>query len=206
MVSGGAIKPGDVIRAIDGTTIEVTNTDAEGRLLLADALGFAKRLQPATVIDMATLTGAISLALGRMAAGLFTRDDQLAGELLAAGQASGERLWRMPLWDDYLVEMKGGETADLVNSSERREGAACTAAAFLEHFARGLRWVHLDIASTAWTYEARPDSVRGANAFGIRLLLRWLDSGGGAGTRAAVSAAAASAGGAKRKGRRAARA
>ena len=180
MVSSRAVKPGDVLRAIDGTTVEVTNTDAEGRLLLADALGYARRFQPETVLDLATLTGAISIALGRAAAGLFTRDDVLAAELLGAGSAVGERLWRMPLWDDYLVEMKGGETADLVNSSERKEGAACTAAAFLEHFARGMRWAHLDIASTAWTYEARPESARGANAFGVRLLLEWLETRAGA--------------------------
>jgi leucyl aminopeptidase len=176
MVSDRALKPGDVVRAIDGTTIEVTNTDAEGRLLLADALGYAKRFQPETVLDLATLTGAISIALGRAAAGLFTRDDGLAAELQSAGAGVGERLWRMPLWDDYLVEMKGGETADLVNSSERREGAACTAAAFLEQFAKGLRWAHLDIASTAWTYDSRPESGRGANAFGVRLLPEWLES------------------------------
>ena len=128
------------------------------------------------MIDLATLTGAISVALGRAAAGLFTRDDALAAELDAAGGAVGERLWRMPLWDDYLVEMKAGETADLVNSSEKREGGACAAAAFLEHFAKGMRWAHLDIASTAWTHEARADSARGANAFGVRLLVRWLES------------------------------
>ncbi len=176
MVSSRALKPGDVVRALDGSTIEVTNTDAEGRLLLADALGYAKRFQPDVVLDLATLTGAISIALGRAAAGLFTRDDALARELVAAGEATGERLWRMPLWDDYLVEMKGGETADLVNSSMRSEGASCTAAAFLEHFARGLKWAHLDIASTAWTYETQPESAKGANAFGARLLLRWLES------------------------------
>ncbi|HTR97700.1 MAG TPA: leucyl aminopeptidase [Candidatus Acidoferrales bacterium] len=174
MVSDRAVKPGDVLHALDGTTVEVTNTDAEGRLLLADALGYAKRLEPDLVVDLATLTGAISLALGRFAAGIFTRDDALAAGLIAAGEAVGERLWRMPLWDDYRVEMRGGDTADLVNSSERREGAACTAAAFLEHFARGLRWAHLDIASTAWTYEARPESARGPNAFGVRLLVEWL--------------------------------
>ncbi len=178
MVSSRALKPGDVVRSLDGTTIEVTNTDAEGRLLLADALGYARRFQPETVLDLATLTGAISIALGRAAAGLFTRDDALAAELLAAGAGVGERLWRMPLWDDYLAEMKAGETADLVNSSERREGGACSAAAFLEHFAKGMRWAHLDIASTAWTYEARPESAKGANAFGVRLLVRWLESRG----------------------------
>jgi leucyl aminopeptidase len=175
MVSDKALKPGDVVRALDGTTIEVTNTDAEGRLLLADALGYAKRLAPETVVDLATLTGAISVALGRAAAGLFTRDDALAAELSAAGEATGERLWRMPLWDDYLIEMKG-ETADLVNSSEKREGAACTAAAFLEHFAGDLRWAHLDIASTAWSYGERPDSPKGANAFGVRLLTSWIEA------------------------------
>lgn len=175
MVSERALKPGDVIRAFDGTTIEVTNTDAEGRLLLADALGYAKRFEPGVVVDLATLTGAISVALGRMAAGLFTRDDALAAELAAAGEETGERLWRMPLWDEYLAEMKG-DTADLVNSSEKREGGACTAAAFLEHFAKGLRWAHLDIASTAWTYADRADSPRGANAFGTRLLVRWLEA------------------------------
>jgi leucyl aminopeptidase len=174
MVGDAALKPGDVVRALDGTTIEVTNTDAEGRLLLADALGYAKRFEPEVVVDLATLTGAISIALGRAAAGLFTRDDALAAELGAAGEETGERLWRMPLWDDYLVEMKG-ETADLVNSSEKREGASCTAAAFLEHFARGLRWAHLDIASTAWTFSDRPESSRGANAFGVRLLTRWVE-------------------------------
>ena len=175
MVNSRAMKPGDVVRALDGTTIEVKNTDAEGRLLLADALGYAKRFAPDVVVDLATLTGAITVALGRSAAGLFTRDDQLAAELVAAGEGVSERLWRMPLWDDYLVEMKG-DTADLVNSSERSEGASCTAAAFLEHFAKGLKWAHLDIASTAWTFAERADSPKGANAFGTRLLVRWLEA------------------------------
>lgn len=174
MVNSRALKPGDVIRALDGTTIEVTNTDAEGRLLLADALGYAKRYKPDAVVNLATLTGAISVALGRACAGLFTRDDAFAAELTQAGESVGERLWRMPLWDDYLVEMKG-DTADLLNSSERREGAACTAAAFLEQFAKGMRWAHLDIASTAWTYADRGEYTRGANAFGARLLVKWLE-------------------------------
>lgn len=175
MVGSRAFKPGDVIRALDGTSIEVTNTDAEGRLLLADALGFAKRYEPAAIVDLATLTGAMAVALGRHAAGLFSRDDALARELHAAGEATGERLWRMPLWDEFLAEMKS-ETADLVNSDERSEGGSNKAAAFLEHFARGMTWAHLDIASTAWTYAERPDSPRGANAFGVRLLTRWLET------------------------------
>src|SRR5262245_10862713 len=172
-IGGRAMKPGDVVRALDGTTIEITNTDAEGRLLLADALGYARRFQPRAVVDLATLTGAISIALGRHAAGLFTEDEMLARELLAASEATGERLWRMPVGPDYLAEMRG-ETADLVNFNEKREGAASTAAAFLSHFAKGLPWAHLDIASTAWAYQERPDCSKGPNAFGLRLLTRGL--------------------------------
>ena len=183
-IGSRAMKPGDVVRAMDGTTIEVTNTDAEGRLLLADALVYARRFAPTAVVDLATLTGAMSIALGRHSAGLFSADDALAAELHAAGEASGERLWRMPLWPEFLGEMRG-DTADLVNSNERREGGSCTAAAFLSHFAKGMPWAHLDIASTAWTYNERPDSMRGPNAFGVRLLVEWLErrAGGRAGER-----------------------
>ena len=173
-IGGRAMKPGDVLRAMDGTTIEVTNTDAEGRLLLADALVYARRFKPDAVVDLATLTGAMSIALGRHAAGLFTADDTLAAELHRAGEATGERLWRMPLWPEFLSEMRG-DTADLVNSNERREGGSCTAAAFLSHFAKGMPWAHLDIASTAWSYNERPDAMRGPNAFGVRLLVEWLE-------------------------------
>ena len=174
-IGGRAFKPGDVIRAMDGTTIEVTNTDAEGRLLLADALVYARRFSPVAVVDLATLTGAMSIALGRHAAGLFTADDTLAAELHTAGERTGERLWRMPLWSEFLSEMKS-DTADLVNSNERKEGGSCTAAGFLSHFATGLPWAHLDIASTAWTYSERPESSRGPNAFGVRLLTNWLEA------------------------------
>jgi leucyl aminopeptidase len=177
-IGGRSFKPGDVLRAVDGTTIEITNTDAEGRLLLADALGYAKRFSPEAVVDLATLTGAMSIALGRHAAGLFTTDERLAAELHRAGEATGERLWRMPLWPEFLAEMRG-DTADLVNSNERREGASCTAAAFLSHFAKGMPWAHLDIASTAWTYNDRPDAARGPNAFGVRLLVDWLETRAG---------------------------
>ena len=179
-LGGRSFKPGDVLRALDGTTIEVTNTDAEGRLLLADALGYARRFAPEAVVDFATLTGAMSIALGRHAAGLFTADETLAKDLHRAGEVTGERLWRMPLWPEFLAEMRG-DTADLVNSNERREGASCTAAAFLSHFAKGMPWAHLDIASTAWTYNDRPDAARGPNAFGVRLLVEWLESRAGAG-------------------------
>ena len=127
------------------------------------------------VVDLATLTGAISIALGRHAAGLFATDAALAAQLRAAGEETSERLWPMPVGPEYLAEMRG-ETADLVNSNERREGGSCTAAAFLMHFAQGLPWAHLDIASTAWTYGDRPDSQKGPNAFGVRLLVRWLET------------------------------
>jgi leucyl aminopeptidase len=173
MVSGRALKPGDVLRALDGTTVEVTNTDAEGRLLLADALGYARRYSPEAVVDLATLTGAISVALGSLAAGLFTDDDRLAAELTAAGERHGERLWRMPLWDEYAPEMKG-ETADLWNSNLQPAGGAVLAAVFLKHFAKGMPWAHLDIASTAWSPAERAHEPKGPTGFGVRLLLEWL--------------------------------
>ena len=172
MPGSRALKPGDVLRSLDGTTIEVTNTDAEGRLLLADALGYARRFVPAAVVDLATLTGAITLALGHLAAGLFTASDALARELTTAGAASGERLWRMPLWNEYAAEMRS-DTADLVNSGGR-EGGACLAAIFLAHFARDLPWAHLDIANMAWANAERPHETRGATGYGVRLLLEWL--------------------------------
>ncbi|TMQ68390.1 MAG: leucyl aminopeptidase, partial [Candidatus Eisenbacteria bacterium] len=173
MPGGGALKPGDIVRAMDGTTIEVTNTDAEGRLVLADALAYSRRYEPEAVVDLATLTGAISIALGNLSAGLFTDDDALASELLEASSRSGERLWRMPVWDEYAHEMRG-EVADLVNSSGAREGGAILGAVFLKQFARGLRWAHLDIASTAWSPVDRPHEPRGPTGFGVRLLLEWL--------------------------------
>jgi leucyl aminopeptidase len=179
MPGGRAFKPGDVVRAMDGTTIEVTNTDAEGRLLLADALVYARRYAPRAVVDVATLTGAISMALGNLAAGLFTADEALATELMNAADASGERLWRMPLWDDYAPEMKS-DTADLVNSAAR-EGGACLAAIFLKQFARDLPWAHLDIAGTAWATTERPHEPKGATGYGVRLLLEWLSARAAAG-------------------------
>jgi len=172
MPGGRALKPGDVVRSMNGTTIEVTNTDAEGRLLLADALGYARRFAPAAVVDLATLTGAITLALGSLAAGLFTGDDALAAELSAAAEASGERVWRMPLWDDYAPEMRS-DIADILNSSVR-EGGACLAAIFLKRFAEGLPWAHLDIAGMAWASVERPHEPKGGTGYGVRLLLEWL--------------------------------
>lgn len=173
MPGGRAFKPGDVVRAMNGTTIEITNTDAEGRLVLADALCYARRYDPVAIVDLATLTGAISIALGHLAAGLYSDDDALAAELSAAGDRAGERLWRMPVWDEYGSDLRS-DTADLVNSSGAREGGANVAAAFLKRFARGMRWAHLDIASTAWSPSDRPHEGRGPTGFGTRLLLEWL--------------------------------
>ncbi|NOT33264.1 MAG: leucyl aminopeptidase, partial [Candidatus Eisenbacteria bacterium] len=174
MPGGRAFKPGDVLRALDGTTVEVTNTDAEGRLVLADALVYARRFKPDAVIDLATLTGAVSIALGNLAAGLFTDDDAIAGELTLAGEVTGERLWRLPLWDEYASELRS-DTADLVNSSVP-QGGAILGAMFLKRFARGLPWAHLDIASTGWTSAERAHEPRGATGFGVRLLAEWLST------------------------------
>ncbi len=176
MPGGRALKPGDVLRILGGTTVEVTNTDAEGRLLLADALSYARRYEGATVVDVATLTGTIGIALGHVVAGLFTADDGLAAELQAAGEAAGERLWRMPLWPEYERELES-DTADVVNAGTR-EGGACIAARFLERFTGGMRWAHLDIASTAWAPTERPHERRGPTGFGVRLLLEWVARGG----------------------------
>jgi leucyl aminopeptidase len=172
MPGGRALKPGDIVRALDGTSIEVTNTDAEGRLLLADALSFAKRYQAEAVVDLATLTGSIGIALGSLAAGMFCDDASLAGELQAASATTGERLWRMPMWDEYAPEMRS-DSADILNSAAR-EGGACLAAVFLKRFAAGQRWAHLDIASTAWSPVDRPHERRGPTGFGVRLLLEWI--------------------------------
>jgi leucyl aminopeptidase len=173
MPGGRAFKPGDVVRAMDGTSIEITNTDAEGRLVLADALCYAHRYRPDAVVDLATLTGAVSIALGNRAAGLFANDEDLAAELSAAAALSGERLWPLPTWDEYATEMRS-DVADLVNSSGTREGGAILGAVFLKHFAHGLKWAHLDIASTAWTDTDRPHEPKGPTGFGVRLLLEWL--------------------------------
>lgn len=163
-----AYKPGDVVTTASGTTIEVINTDAEGRIVLADALHHARRFQPDAVIDLATLTGAIVVALGGEAAGLFCKDDALAQRLLEASSRTGERLWRMPTYGEYGEAVKG-RWGDVKNSAGR-EGGACTAAAFLFRFTEGLAHAHVDIAGTAWSTRSRPGAPDGASGFGVRLL------------------------------------
>ncbi|MBK1642456.1 leucyl aminopeptidase [Chromatium okenii] len=145
---GDANKPGDVVTSMSGQTIEVLNTDAEGRLILCDALTYCQRFDPEVVIDVATLTGACVIALGKHATGLFSPDDALAAELLAAGDRAGDRAWRMPLWEDYQQQIDTN-FADMANVGGR-EGGAITAACFLARFTKTYRWAHLDIAGVAW--------------------------------------------------------
>jgi leucyl aminopeptidase len=148
MPGGVATKPGDVVTSMSGQTIEILNTDAEGRLILCDALTYAQRYKPELIIDIATLTGACVVALGHVASGLFSNDDKLAQELYEAGEASGDRAWRMPVWEDYQDQLKSN-FADMANIGGRPAGSI-TAACFLARFARDQRWAHLDIAGTAW--------------------------------------------------------
>jgi leucyl aminopeptidase len=167
MPSGGATKPGDVVTSMAGKTIEVLNTDAEGRLVLCDALTYAARFKPETVIDIATLTGACVVALGSHATGLFANEDTLADELLAAGAQTHDRAWRMPLWDDYQEQLKSN-FADLANIGGPG-GGSITAACFLSHFTHDYRWAHLDIAGSAWD-----SAPKGATGRPVALLTRYL--------------------------------
>ena len=171
--SGTAVKPGDVIRGLSGKSIEVINTDAEGRLILSDALTFACRLSPRAIVDLATLTGACVIALGHHAVGMMTPDEGLAAELLAAGEGSGERVWRLPIWKEYRKALDS-EIADIKNTGGRPAGTI-TAGWFLREFVEdGVAWAHLDIAGTAWAEEARGWQPKGATGVGVRLLHEWL--------------------------------
>jgi leucyl aminopeptidase len=172
MPDGRAYRPGDIITCYNGKTVEVLNTDAEGRLILADALALAAEDGAEHLIEYSTLTGACMIALGRLAAGLYTPDDVLAQELLAAAERTGDRLWRLPLWPEFVEQMKGTH-ADLKNSGERWGGAS-TAAAFLSQFVGPLRrWAHLDIAGPASSGKEAPGGA-GATGYGVALTLDWL--------------------------------
>jgi leucyl aminopeptidase len=167
-------RPGDVVRHVGGRTSEITNTDAEGRVVLADALAYAvARLRPSVLVDVATLTGAMKTALGQRTGGLFATSSDLAEQLLAAGAAAGEPLWRMPLAAEYEGQL-ASEVAD-ANNAPGNPGAI-TAALFLQHFTGGLPWAHLDIAGPARAAEDDGILAKGATGFGARLLLRWLES------------------------------
>jgi leucyl aminopeptidase len=169
MPSGTAIKPGDVITQYNGKTVEVNNTDAEGRLILADALAYAAELGAERLVDIATLTGAVEVALGSTYAGLIANDDELAAAVASAGQATGELAWRLPLHPEYKELMKG-TVADLSNLGKKRKAGTITAASFLEEFVGKVPWAHLDIAGSAWDV-GREYVGNGANGFGVRLLV-----------------------------------
>ncbi|HVP38784.1 MAG TPA: leucyl aminopeptidase [Candidatus Saccharimonadales bacterium] len=166
---GKALKPGDVLTALSGTTIEIINTDAEGRLVLADALNYATRFKPDAVVDLATLTGACIIALGTFTAGLFASDEKVCERLLESSRRTGERMWRLPLWPQY-EEMMKSDIADLKNATAVREAGACTAAAFLKRFT-GYPWAHLDIAGVGHLDRERPDLARGGTGFGVKSLV-----------------------------------
>jgi leucyl aminopeptidase len=177
MLSGTAMRPGDVVRHYGGTTSEVRNTDAEGRLVLADALAYAdRRLRPDLMIDLATLTGAQSIALGKRTAALYSDDDALAKDLADAAAGAGEKVWRMPLHDDYVEALSGDET-DLLNSTSIGAGSVM-AALFLREFTGGSkgRWAHIDMSAPAWADSADAELTKGATGWGVRTLLRWLAS------------------------------
>jgi leucyl aminopeptidase len=168
MPGGNATKPGDIITSFSGQTIEILNTDAEGRLILCDALTYAERFEPAVVVDVATLTGACVIALGHVASGLFSNDDQLAKELLRAGETAQDRAWQMPLWDDYQEQL-GSNFADFANIGGRPAGSV-TAACFLSRFTKKYSWAHLDIAGTAW----KTGKEKGATGRPVPLLTQFL--------------------------------
>ena len=163
---GDANKPGDIVTSMSGQTIEVLNTDAEGRLILCDALTYAERFKPEVVVDIATLTGACVIALGHVATGLFANDQKLADEILAAGDDAWDRAWQLPLWEDYQEQLRSN-FADMANIGGRPAGSV-TAACYLARFTRKLRWAHLDVAGTAW----RSGREKGSTGRPVPLLVR----------------------------------
>jgi leucyl aminopeptidase len=171
--SGKATKPGDVVRAMSGKTIEIINTDAEGRLILADAIAYAKKLGATRLVDMATLTGAVSIALGDVNTAVLGTDQELIDEVIAAGREVGERFWQLPLDKEYSKQIKS-DIADIKNTGGRKAGTI-TAAAFLKEFADGIAWAHLDIAGTAWGDEAKPFRAKGPTGIAVRTLLNIVD-------------------------------
>ena len=175
MPSGTAIKPGDILTSMSGKTIEVLNTDAEGRLVLADALTYAARYNPKAVIDLATLTGAVIVALGHQAAAALGNNDTLITHLQQCGEVTGERLWPLPIWPEHEKAVKS-DIADLKNIASPGVGAGTiTAGAFLKAFVEDYPWCHLDIAGTSWSGEEKPYTPKGASGFGVRLLIRFLE-------------------------------
>ena len=168
MPGGAATRPGDIVTTMSGQTVEILNTDAEGRLILCDALTYAERLQPEVVVDIATLTGACVIALGHVASGLFANDEKLSGELRTAGDDAWDRAWPMPLWEDYQEQLRSN-FADMANIGGRPAGSV-TAACYLSRFAKKLRWAHLDVAGTAW----KSGRDKGSTGRPVPLLVRFV--------------------------------
>jgi leucyl aminopeptidase len=181
MPSGTAVKPGDVVTSLSGQTIEIINTDAEGRLILCDALVYARRYDPACVLDIATLTGAIVVALGHTASGVMGTDDALISDVRAAGERAGERVWPLPLWEEYRDLMKS-DIADVKNAGGRPAGSI-SAGWFLREFVDGFPWAHLDIAGTAYTDREDATRVKGPTGVGVRLFSEFVLSRQGVGAR-----------------------
>ncbi len=167
MPDGNATRPGDIVTTLSGQTVEILNTDAEGRLILCDALAYAERFEPDVIIDIATLTGACVVALGNVVSGLFANNDKLAGELDQAGDDAWDRVWRLPLWEDYQEGLRSN-FADMANIGGRA-GGAITAACFLSRFTKKMRWAHLDVAGTAW----RSGREKGSSGRPVPLLTRF---------------------------------
>jgi len=181
MPSGRACRPGDIVTAVNGKTIEIGNTDAEGRLILADTLAYViSRFKPQALIDLATLTGACVVALGEKIAGLFSTDEALAATILDAAHRTGERCWRLPMPDDYRDLLKS-EAADMGNVGQDRWAGAIVGALFLSHFAEGTRWAHIDIAGPVWAKKETAYGGAGATGFGVRLMVEVLNRLGGSG-------------------------
>ena len=172
MPGGRAIKPGDILKTLSGLTVEVQNTDAEGRLILADGLNYATRLKPSAIVDIATLTGACVVALGQFAIGMFGNNEALKSRIQRSGLKAGERVWEMPLWDEYFEQLKS-DVADMRNIGGRG-GGMITAALFLSKFVGECPWVHLDIASTDWSERERAYIPKGPTGIGTRLLIQFL--------------------------------
>jgi leucyl aminopeptidase len=168
MPGGNAIKPGDIVKTMSGQTVEILNTDAEGRLILCDALTYVEKYKPAAVVDIATLTGAMVIALGHVATGLFANSDPLARELVQAGDNAWDRAWQLPMWDDYQEQLKSN-FADFPNIGTRA-GGSITAACFLSRFTKSYSWAHLDIAGTAW----KSGAEKGATGRPVPLLAHFL--------------------------------
>jgi len=174
MPGGNAYRPGDIITTYDGKHIEIVNTDAEGRVVLADAIAYARRdLKAAAIVDLATLTGACGVALGEYAAGFWSNEEKLKDHVLAAAKTAGERLWHMPMFEEYETQIKSDVA--LIKNSGGRLGGACTGAAFLKTFAEDTPWAHLDIAFTGHREKDGVDLGRGATGFGIRTLVEFVE-------------------------------